>query len=339
MTNIAIQVACYRSSVYLPMFLKSLQAQTYTDWTLYCCENSEDPAEQQRTHQLLAASGVPFVFSVQQKNRGFAGGHNALMAMHQAEYILLLNDDAYLASTHLEQCLKRFAADPRAGAVAGIVYRWNAPIDQEEAIGPKTLIDTIGLEYHCLAQTVDRGSGKCRKELESSLAAPQRVFGVSGAVCMLKRSAVEAVSLEKGLFDPTFFMYREDVDLAIRLYRKGFNAWFDPAIVSFHRRSIKASAGVIARIRAERMRPAHLREVMFCNQWKIYAYHLSWKLGAADLVRTGVHELIHLVFIFVSSPVVFLRGVISIVHAGPAAWRRRKALERIGLEHRSWNNL
>ncbi len=333
MPKIAIQTPFYRSSAYLPMLLKSLKAQTVTDWVYYCCENSGDDEERKKVAAILAESGVPVVFSESATNLGFAGGHNALMQKHDAEYILLLNEDAYLAPDHLEKCLKRFEQDPQAGAVVGIVYRWTAPVDQEEVIGPDTFIDTIELDYRCLANVVDRCAGKQRKEVEALLQEPRQVMGVSGAVCMIKRSAAEAVSPEKLLFDPTFFMYREDVDLAIRLYRKGFHAWFDPAILSFHRRSIKAPKGIYARILDERKRPPHLRETMFRNQWKLYIYHLSWKLSAKDLIRSFLHEALHLVFIFLSSPSVFFRGVSSIIRAWPDAWRRRRALKELGFTH------
>lgn len=318
------------------MLLQSLKAQTVTDWVYYCCENSGDDEERKKVAQILAESGVPVVFSESATNLGFAGGHNALMEKHDAEYILLLNEDAYLAPDHLEKCLERFEADPQAGAVVGIVYRWTAPVDQEEVVGPETYIDTIELDYRCLANVVDRCAGKQRKEVLSELTEARQVMGVSGAVCMIKRSAAEAVSPEHLLFDPTFFMYREDVDLAIRLHRKGFHAWFDPRILSFHRRSIKAPKGIYARILDERRRPAHLREVMFRNQWKLYAYHGSFRLGAYDLARSFLHETVHLVFIFLSSPAVFFRGVLSIIRAWPTAWRRRKSLEALGLEYHSF---
>ena len=335
MPKIAIQTPFYRSSAYLPMLLKSLKAQTVTDWVYYCCENSGDDEERKKVSKILAESGIPYVFSESATNLGFAGGHNTLMAKHEAEFILLLNEDAYLAPDHLEKCLKRFELDPQAGAVVGIVYRWTAPVDQEEVVGPDTFIDTIELDYRCLANVVDRAAGKQRKEVESELSQARRVMGVSGAVCLIKRSAAEAVSPEKLLFDPTFFMYREDVDLAIRLHRKGFRAWFDPSILSFHRRSIKAPKGMYARILDERRRPAHLREVMFRNQWKLYAYHGSLQLGVYDVGRSIAHEAVHLVFIFLSSPSVFSRGVFSIIRAWPEAWRRRKVLADLGLEHHS----
>ncbi len=333
MPKIAIQTPFYRSSAYLPMLLKSLKAQTVTDWVYYCCENSGDEEERKKVAKILHESGVPCVFSESATNLGFAGGHNALMQKHDAEYILLLNEDAYLAPDHLEKCLKRFELDPQAGAVAGIVYRWTAPVDQEEVVGPETFIDTIALNYRCLANVVDLYAGLQRKDVSGQLEQARRVVGVSGAVCLIKRSAAEAVSPEKLLFDPTFFMYKEDVDLAIRLHRKGFHAWFDPSILSFHRRSIKAPKGIYARILDERKRPAHLREAMFRNQWKLYAYHWSLNLGVRDVVRSVIHEAVHLVFIFVSSPSVFIRGMHSIIQAWLAAWRRRKDLEKLGLEH------
>ncbi len=334
MSLIAIQTPFYRSSTYLPKLLESLKAQTVTDWVFYCCDHSEDEAEHARVLHLLQTSGVSHVFVETSGNLGFAGGHNLLMRQHQAEYILLLNEDAYLAPDHLERCLERFAADPQAAAVGGIVYRWTGPVDQSEFVGPETRIDTIGLEYRCLANVVDRCAGRMRQAVGAELIEAKQVLGVSGAICLIKRSAAEAASPEGLLFDPTFFMYKEDVDLALRLARKGFHAWFDPAVISFHRRGIKAPAGIWARILDERRRPKYLREAMLRNQWKLYFYHASFALGLKDLLRSAVHELIHLVFIFVSSPVVFVRGSWSIIRSLPEAWRRRTALHELGLTDR-----
>ncbi|MBP9762214.1 glycosyltransferase family 2 protein [Patescibacteria group bacterium] len=334
MSKIAIQTPLYRSSACLPVLVKSLLAQTHQDWIFYCCENSGDADERAKVADILKTSGIPYVFTESKENLGFAGGHNTLMQQHDAEYILLLNEDAYLAPDHLEKCLQRFALDPEAAAVAGIVYRWTVSADQEERqITDQTMIDTIALEYRCLANVVDACAGQTRKEAGGKLEAARQVMGVSGAICMIRRSLTDRVSPEKLLFDPTFFMYKEDVDLALRLKRKGFHAWFDPAIVSFHRRGVKAPKGIWARIQDERRRPAHLRETMLCNQFKIYAYHLSFRLGVYDLLRSMLHETAHLIFVFISSPLVFVRGMVASLRAWPKAWKRRRILESMGLTH------
>lgn len=334
MPRIAIQTPLYRSSQYLPMLLKSLKAQTFTDWIFYACENSGDAAEQAKAKQLLEESGVPHVFLVSGRNLGFADGHNFLMKQHEAEFILLLNEDAYLDADHLALCVKRFESDANCAAVAGAVYRWSAPVDQPEVLSDDTFIDTLALKYNCLAHVVDLYAGATKREAAAFLKEAKTVWGVSGAVSMFRRSHIESASPERLMFYPGFFMYKEDVDLAIRLRRKGFTTWFDPAIVSFHRRSIKALKGIRARIEDERKRPAHLRQAMYRNQWWVYANHASWALGLTDLARSLVHEVVHSVFVLWVSPAVFFGAWKEIRQGWSAACQRRRALVRLGLSHK-----
>ena len=333
MPRIAIQTPLYRSSQYLPMLLKGLKEQAFLDWTFYAVENSGDVNEQARVKALLEQSGIAYEFFVSETNLGFADGHNFLMQKHTAEFILLLNEDAYLGAEHLARCVSRFEADANCAAVAGAVYRWGVPVNQAEILTEDTFVDTLALHYNCLAHVVDVCAGVPKRDAADFLREAKRVWGVSGAVSMFRRSYIEAASPERLMFYPHFFMYKEDVDLAIRLFRRGYTTWFDPEIVSFHRRSIKAPKGIRARIEDERKRPAHLRRAMYRNQWRIYVSHLSFALGARDLVRSLVHECVHSVFVFVVSPTVFFGAWKEIFADWSSAWKRRAALEYLGLKH------
>lgn len=331
MPTIAIQTPLYRSSIYLPILVQSLKAQTHADWVFYACENSGDAEERRKVYDFLAKSGIPHHLSESEVNLGFADGHNALLAMHDHEFVLLLNEDAYLDPHHLERCLDRFSKDPACASLTGIVYRWTAPPDQMEPLNDRTLIDTVALEYRCLSHVIDVGAGRTRGEMLPLLSDARRVWGVSGAVSMFRRSLFSQADPNGELFYPGFFMYKEDVDLAIRLRRKGYSAWFDPSIVSYHRRSVKAVSGIGERIREERKRPVHLRVAMYRNQWRIYINHLSWGLGVGDLARSVVHECIHGLFVFLVSPSVFFSAWKQILLGWGACVRRSRALRSLGL--------
>ena len=59
----------------------------------------------------------------------------------------------------------------------------------------------------------------------------EEVFGGCGAAMMIRRSAIEG----KGLFDPSFFMYYEDVDLSLRVRSRGHACIYVPdAVVEHH---------------------------------------------------------------------------------------------------------
>ena len=291
MSRVAIQVLLYKSSSHLAPLLSSLKAQAFQDFDVWFCDNSEDAEESKRARELVESSGLHAHFIISEKNTGFAGGHEALYRMHDAPLVLLLNDDAKFESAYLEATVRCLELNSKVGSVTGLVYR-------DET---KTKVDTAGLIYHCLGRIVDRWAGQAAP----SNVEEGEVFGVSAAVGIYRRSAVDIAG---GLFDPTWFMYKEDVDLAIRLRRAGFISWFEPKAIATHPRGIKEEGGgVFERIANERRRSVRARESSYVNQWRIY--HRYWKtIGWKDKCETVITEIGRSALVFLASPNVLVRA-------------------------------
>jgi GT2 family glycosyltransferase len=64
------------------------------------------------------------------------------------------------------------------------------------------------------------------------------VFGACAAAALYRRAMIEDVSLEDGFFDPDFFAYREDADVAWRMQLLGWRCLYVPAALSYHVRSV-----------------------------------------------------------------------------------------------------
>ncbi len=288
--KLAIQVILYHSSKRLAPLLESLKTQTFQEFETWFLDNSEDRDEAELSRAQVVASGLRHRFIVNEKNSGFAGGHQVMFLSHDAPFVMLLNDDAKLAPTYLEHVMRRIESDPKIASATGLVYR----MDGET-------IDTAGLEYKCLAQIVDRNAGE-KLEARSKKLESGEVFGVSGAVGLYRRSAVEQAG---GLFDPKWFMYKEDVDLALRLRKAGFVAWFEPEAVAYHARGLKRSRGLFQRFFDERKRPAKLRRYAYANQLRLYRKHFRWSLGFSDIARSCVIELMRSAGTLITSPKVF----------------------------------
>ncbi len=286
--KIAIQLITYFNSADLPELLDSLRRQTFLDWRLFVYENSCDQKEAGNIQALLEAAGLSNHFFISDRNTGFTGGHQALFAMHDAPFVLLLNPDAKLEPDYLAQTMRRMESDAKIGSVTGLIFR---PSDGDR------MVDTAGLEYRCLGQIVDRFAGQHKINLAAS-----EVFGVSGAIGLYRREAIDAAG---GLFDPTWFMYKEDADLAIRLKRAGFTAWFEPAAIAFHRRGLKEEgSGWLTRLRTERQRPSILRRYSYANQWRIYRRFWS-SIDWRDRFQTIKVEFLRSLMTFLVSPRVF----------------------------------
>ena len=313
--KVAVQVVLYHSSRHLAPLLESLQAQTYRDFDIWFWENSEDRDEAELSRAQIAASGLRAHFIIGEKNNGFAGAHQGMFMSHDAPCVMLLNDDAKLAPEYLERVMRAMEADQKIGSVTGLVYRLDG----------KT-IDTTGLEYQSLGRIIDRGAGTLDAPKEAG-----EVFGVSGAVGLYRRSAIEKSG---GLFDPVWFMYKEDADLAIRLRRAGFISWYEPSAIAWHKRGLKEDKpGVMRRLMGERRRSPKLREYAYINQHHLYTLHAHPKLGLADFLLSFFQELGRTFLVFVTSPRVWFGAVSKLATTLPRVWKRRHELEKLGLPH------
>lgn len=308
MARLAIQCILYRSTENLPVLLQSLKEQTFQDFDVWFYENSEDPKETEREQVLIENSGIPFHLIQGEGNNGFSGGHQSLYQMHSAPFVMLLNDDVRLEPKYLEMVMARIESDAKIASVTGLIFRWT---DHGK------FVDTTGLEYFALGKVVDRFAGVDAASIQEHLEVSGEVYGVSGAVGIYRRSAVDRAG---GLFDPSWFMYKEDVDLAIRLRKTGGISWFEPAAVGFHRRGLKEEGkGLWDRLRDEKKRSPKLRAYSYANQWRIYRRHLRLSLGLRDLLETFLGEVLRSGMVFLASPTVFFRAWKMILTSKPYA--------------------
>jgi GT2 family glycosyltransferase len=163
-------------------------------------------------------------------NLGFAAGSNqglryALAA--NADAVLLLNNDAWVAPDSLTHLLRALAEDERIAAA-----------------GVKTLTDETPPRIHAAYSAVTFHGPLVRVEgwLESRLDAfddERDVESVSGGAVLLRASALASV----GLFDEEFFAYHEDVDWCVRARALGWRIRYVPSARVHHRMHASTGGG------------------------------------------------------------------------------------------------
>lgn len=241
--KLALQLTCYNGARYLPYLFTSLKKQTQTGWDLYLLDNASCEEDRVAILKAIEQSGLSIKYFRVDQNIGFAGGHNFLFARHAAAYdaVQLLNDDAILEPTFLETCLQYLEQHPFCAAVSGVIFRWNFEARDQEGEGKTNVLDSLGLTMDWKGFVSDRGAGQSVASLTIP-SQPFRVMGVSGCLPMYRLSAVRQVSLDGCLFDHTFTIYKEDVDLALRLQAASYDAVVVPAARAYHRRSFGMKA-------------------------------------------------------------------------------------------------
>ena len=211
-------------------------------------------------------------------NLGFGRACNLAFAQSSAEYLLLLNPDARIATADVLTLARALSHQPRLAGVSPKIY-WNA---QHSFVLPAAFAQTpwyyvaqaLATRSRWLAQWAAlRGMKRSQRQMAGS-----KVFEVdflAGSVLLLRRSAVLQAG---GLFDPDYFMFYEDSDLSLRLRRAGYRLAIVPGAAAEHEYRHKA-------FKAELMARSQLQ--YFSKQYPLF-YRCSGGLGRVPQLAGSV---------------------------------------------------
>ena len=165
------------------------------------------------------------------RNLGFAEAQNQAIRTSSADWVLTLNPDVLLLPHFIGTLWNAGQADPSAGSVCGKLL----------AIGPgfhpldEPRLDSTGIFFTPAMRHFDRGWHEPDSHDFDSM---EYVFGASAAAALYRREMIDDVAVEGNFFDPAFFSYREDADVAWRAILQGWRCVYAPAAVSYHVRSV-----------------------------------------------------------------------------------------------------
>lgn len=232
MAKVAIGFITYGQATakYLPFFLKSLIEQTFKDSIILAADNTEEEINENSDYLKNNFPEIDLEWAGE--NIGFARGYNRLInkaIKAGAEYFLALNPDMVLSPDAIEKMLAEFSENEKIGSVSPKIYKW----DFENNTRTNT-IDSCGIKLSDGLRFTDLGQG----ETDEGQFDGAKIIGPSGAAAMYKISALEKVKEGDGYFDELMFMYKEDCDLAYRLFLGGFEARLAAGSFIFHDRSV-----------------------------------------------------------------------------------------------------
>lgn len=269
--KVAAVVVSWNAASWLPGCLDALAAQTEPPQEVVVVDNgSSDGSADVARARGARVLALP-------DNEGFCAANNRGIAATTFPLVLLLNPDTALAPTFLER-LRPAAEAPGVGAACGKLFRWDG----------RTL-DSAGQELSRSRRPVDRGYGTPDRGLYDR---PAEVFSACAAAALYRREALQAVAHPAGaVFDPRFFAFYEDLDLAWRLRRAGFKVVYRPEATGRHARGATAEgAGVRRRFQALLHRSPDVRFHVQKNRWLTllrneslsgFVAHLPW-IAARD---------------------------------------------------------
>lgn len=296
MSRVIIQLVTWNGKKYLPYLFASLRDQQFQDFELRVWDNGSRDG----TIEWLETEAQAFVphMTIQRslENIGFALGHNQLFAdtLQEAEFILLQNQDMMLEPNYLEKLVAEMDARPAIGSCSGRLMKWAFP---ERTI----VIDSLGLRCFENHRVIECGGGAEWKEHEARVL---DVFGVSGALPLYRSSALMDVARNGSVFDPAYFSYKEDVDLAWRLRLMGWGSVAVTDAVAFHDRSASGASSFsdVDAIKNHSTKSTIAKRYSYRNHLR-----MVYKLGANEVswigwVKTAWYELKKMVYLIVVAP-------------------------------------
>lgn len=201
----SVIVLTFNARPFIADCLHALDAQTFTDSETIVVDNAsvDGTAEYVREH-------FPWVrLLVSPSNGGYGAGNNLGASSARGEILVFLNPDTIPASDWLANLIGAMRQQHRRFATSKIVLQ----SDPER-------LNCAGNQVHFLGLSFCRGLNAPA----SNYSQLELVSGASGAACAISKDLFTRI----GGFDPTFFLYHDDVDLSLRALLAGERCLYVP---------------------------------------------------------------------------------------------------------------
>lgn len=320
--QVTVSLVTRDGMAWLPRCIDSVCSQVDVDLELVVTDNGSTDGSADWLAERLA--DLPRArFDRLPANIGYASAHDVVIQAAHAPFVLLLNQDVELDPAFLRAAVEVMEGRPGVAAVQGRVARLGP--DGERV----PIVDTTGLEMHRDRRVVSRDQGR---ELVSVERPAGPVWGVDGPAPVYRRSALMAARLPGRdgweVLDRDFFAYKEDVDLAWRLRRLGWQAWYEPRARAWHARG--ASLSMTPTLRDARRAtsvPDRVRTLSWRNQRLMQVKNDAWGAVARDLPWIARREVLSMGLLLSGGPR-RLAVVADLARHLPWAIRKRRALQR-----------
>lgn len=251
--NVRAVVVNFNAGVHLVDCVASLTAAGVTDIVVVDNASTDD------SRRLLADRHPGVAWVDAGGNLGYGRAANVGAGRSPTD-VLVCNPDLVVAPDAVRLLAARLRSDEHLGLVGPRLHNRDGTIYPSARTFPD-LVDAMG---HGLLGLVAPHNPFTRRYrlLDWDHHEPRRVDWVSGACVLVRRQAWDEI----GGFDPSYFMYMEDVDLCWRAHRSGWDVIYEPAAEVTH------AQGISTRLHPYRMLAVH--------HWSMWRFAWRSTVGA-----------------------------------------------------------
>ena len=201
---ISVIIPNFNGAEFLPALFSNLKKAILPEFEIIFIDNGSTD-----NSVFLVKKLYPKVKVIKNKsNLGFGTAVNQGIKAAGYAYVCLLNNDVILKNNWFKYMIASVKKHPDIACFCGTVLNKNG-----------TSVESMGIDFDW--------SGKCL-QLKSHPAG--LVWGSSAAVVIYQQKILSSI----GNFDPHYFAYLEDVDVAFRLQQKNYQTLLVPRAIAYH---------------------------------------------------------------------------------------------------------
>jgi GT2 family glycosyltransferase len=224
---VSVTLITYNSGRFIKRCLESVLEQKYPKLEVVIIDNASTDG----TLDILEQFSDKCRIYYNDQNVGFAAAQNQAIDLANGEWILTLNPDVLLLPDFIQALVDAGHMDPKAGTICGKLLTIRPTFDLPD----KQLVDSTGIYFTPMLRHLDRGS----QEIDNGhFLNFEYVFGATAAAALYRRSMIDNISIDGEFFDPDFFVYREDADVAWRAQLMGWRCLYTPLARGYHVRAV-----------------------------------------------------------------------------------------------------
>jgi len=191
-------------------FIELLTFLSKTSVSIIVIDNQPTEKKQKFVQSLITNYRSLITYLPQQNNTGFAKAVNLGIKKAKSEWVLILNDDVIIKDKYIFEQLLAYAIKHEFSAVSPFLKNSTGKIEN--------------LGYRVLP------AGRAELNFDKTKIDQRSLDGLTAACLLIKKNDFDTV----GGFDEHFFAYLEDVDLFLRLKKKGYTFGVDLAAEVIH---------------------------------------------------------------------------------------------------------
>jgi GT2 family glycosyltransferase len=224
---VSVTIVTYNSGRFIKRCLESALAQKYDRKEIIVIDNNSTDGTSDILEQFEDRCRIVY----NSDNIGFAAAQNQAIALARGDWIFTLNPDVLLLPNFIQALVDAGQIDAKIGTVCGKLLTIKSTFDHLDT----PLVDSTGIYFTPMLRHLDRGS----QEIDNGhYMSYEYVFGATAAAALYRRTMIEDVAIEGEFFDPDFFVYREDADVAWRAQLLGWKCIYTPHSRGYHVRNV-----------------------------------------------------------------------------------------------------